>query len=164
MTTMKKFGVGIVALLILCLCGLFLVRFFSPIQSLTPAAPPAATPDTLLGDRSRLIRHFENEYNFAQCGGSGNHVACLSPDGLVTVAFYDDPVTKALINIPLDAAGSKPSKYATALLIQTGLTSEDWDWLVSQMEKPEASRVFGDRRITSKMDNEKWLVTVEIVR
>lgn len=167
---MKKPAIWIIAFLLLCACGLFLARSFlaprpsSPLVQSQPPANPTATPDTLLGNRAALIRHFETEHGFAQCGGVDNHIACLSPDGLVTVAFYDDPVTKALINVPLDAADSKPSKYVVSLLIQTGLKSQDWDWLVSQTREAEASRTFGDRRVTSKMDGEKWLVTVEIMR
>lgn len=131
----------------------------------TPKPDPIPTPNLLLGERDDLVSYFERNYDVGNCAliKDGDFISCLSYEWVV-IAFYGDPVHKALVNIPADAFDDKPAKYASALLSQTGLDSSAWDWLVSQMKNPTASRVFGDRRVSSIMDDEKWLVTVEIVR
>lgn len=137
----------------------------APVANLAPqpTRPPAATADKLLGSVSSLMWFFENEHQF-KCRVSGDHWRCLAPGGLVKITFFNDPVSEATISIPLDASAGKPSKYVVSLLHQTGLDNAAWDWLVSQMEEPEMSKNFGDRRLTTQMDTESWLVTVEAVR
>jgi len=130
------------------------------------AKPPTIAPTptaALLGSVTGLTSFFEHQHQF-DCEVSGNHWRCIAPDGLVKLTLFDDPVTEATISVPLDAADSKPSKYVVALLFQTGLDNAAWDWLVSQMKQPETSKEFGDRRVTTQMDDEGWLVTVEALR
>lgn len=148
-----------IAVILLLACGSARQAVSTP-QATTP---PTATRDTLLGTATSLIYFFETQHQF-ECGPNRDHFRCIAPDGLVKITLFNDPVTEATISIPLDAAGSKPSKYVVALLFQTGLDTAAWDWLVSQMKEPEASKTFGDKRLTTQMDDEGWLVTVEIVR
>lgn len=149
----------VIAVVLLLACG----SARQAVSTLPPTAPPTATRDTLLGTATSLIYFFEHQYRF-ECAPNRDHFRCVTPDGLVKIVFFGDPVNEATISIPLNAADSKPSKYALALLLQTGLDTAAWDWLVAQMKDPEASKIFGDRRLTTQMDDEDWLVTVEAVR
>lgn len=132
-------------------------------QAPHPTKAPAITPDELLGSIEVLTWYFEHEYQF-NCGPSGNHTRCTSPDGLVKIILFGNPVSEATISVPFDAADSKPSKYVSALLLKTGLDNAAWDWLVSQMKQPEMSKGFGSRRLTTQINDEGWLVTVEAIR